>query len=117
MLTTPRAILFAGIFIAGGLAFGLSGSPQISDNTVSSSSYSSPNFITQAQAQNANPYPGPFMIAGGGAQLVWRIDQSTGAVSYCIRDATSVSRRAVRDEDFSPYCSVWSNAAGANLDD
>lgn len=116
MLTIPRAIIVAGIFIAGGLAFGLSNS--LSDNGISDS-YSPPNFITQAQAQDAiqNPFPGPFMIAGGGAQLVWRIDQSIGAVSYCVRDTVSVSRRAIRDNDLAPYCSAWSNQAGANLDD
>jgi hypothetical protein len=114
MLTIPRAIIAAGIIIAGGLVIGLSNP----SGDIKTHANNAGGFISPALAQTApNPYPGPFMIAGGGAQLVWRIDQSTGAVSYCVRDTASVSRRAIRDDDLAPYCSAWTNPAGANLEE
>lgn len=55
---------------------------------------------------NASAPRGPYMIAGGDRMMVWRIDQATGKVSYCMRDTNSTDPKfiAVRG----PYCSAWS---------
>ena len=48
---------------------------------------------------------GPFMIAGGNQAMIWRIDQSTGLVSYCIRDIVSNDPALLKQRP--PICSAW----------
>jgi hypothetical protein len=48
---------------------------------------------------------GPYMIATGSQNMVWRIDQSTGLMSYCIRDTISTDPALVRQRP--PICSAW----------
>lgn len=48
---------------------------------------------------------GPFMIARGDDNFVWRIDQATGLMSYCYRDTTSLDRTLIKQRP--PYCSAW----------
>lgn len=49
---------------------------------------------------------GPYMIAGGDKMMVWRVDQATGRVSYCMRDSVSTDPQYLRTR--APYCSAWS---------
>jgi hypothetical protein len=59
------------------------------------------------QQQNAEQQPrGPFGIASGSQNTVWRIDQATGMVSYCMRDTISNDPGLVRSR--APICSAWS---------
>lgn len=44
-----------------------------------------------------------FMVASAGAQYVWRVNTSTGAVSYCARRDGSVDPAIVTNR--APYCS------------
>ncbi len=61
--------------------------------------------FTVAQSQNAITTRGPYMIAGGDKMMVWRIDQSTGAISYCMRDSVSTDPKFITQR--APYCSTW----------
>lgn len=59
-----------------------------------------------AQSQD-NTKRGPFMIAAGSDRMVvWRVDQATGAISYCIRDIVSMDRKFIASRP--PFCSAWS---------
>jgi hypothetical protein len=56
--------------------------------------------------QNTEATPrGPFSISSGSQNTVWRIDQSTGLVSYCIRDTVSNDPALIRSRP--PICSAW----------
>jgi len=44
-----------------------------------------------------------FMLASGGAQYAWRINTTTGAVSYCARRDNTVDPAIVTGR--APYCS------------
>lgn len=57
------------------------------------------------QQQNTETPRGPFGIASGSQNTVWRIDQSTGMVSYCMRDTISNDPALVRSRP--PICSAW----------
>lgn len=48
---------------------------------------------------------GPYMIAGGNQTTIWRIDQTTGMVSYCIRDTVSNDPGLISQRP--PLCSAW----------
>ena len=62
---------------------------------------------SQAQSQDAAAKRrGPFMLAAGDKLMVWRIDQSTGDVSYCMRDTQSTDYKYILTR--APYCSAWS---------
>lgn len=50
---------------------------------------------------------GPYMIAGGDKMIVWRVDQATGKVSYCMRDTVSMDPKFIATR--ATYCSAWSN--------
>ena len=65
--------------------------------------------FTGAQAQSANDVVaprGPFGIASGSQNTVWRIDQSTGAVSFCVRDTVSSDPAVIKSRP--AICSPWS---------
>lgn len=62
--------------------------------------------FTAARSQTATTPRGPFMIAGGDKMMVWRIDQSTGMISYCMRDSVSTDPKFITQR--APYCSAWS---------
>ena len=49
---------------------------------------------------------GPFALSGGNGPIVWRIDQSTGQVSYCYRGTPSEDMKQMKARP--PYCSAWS---------
>jgi hypothetical protein len=49
---------------------------------------------------------GPYMIAGGDRNMIWRINQSTGQVSYCLRDTNSADPNLIATR--APFCSAWS---------
>ncbi len=49
---------------------------------------------------------GPYMIAGGDRFSIWRIDQATGRVSYCMRDTQSMDPKFIATRP--PFCSAWS---------
>lgn len=56
--------------------------------------------------QQQQPAPrGPFTISSGSQNTAWRIDQSTGMVSYCQRDTVSNDPALIRSRP--PVCSVW----------
>lgn len=62
--------------------------------------------VTPVMAQQTQDTPrGPFAIASGSQNTVWRIDQSTGMVSYCIRDTISNDPALIRSRP--PICSAW----------
>ncbi len=48
---------------------------------------------------------GPFVIARGDDNFVWRMDQATGLMSYCYRDTSSLDRTLIQQRP--PYCSAW----------
>jgi hypothetical protein len=50
---------------------------------------------------------GPYMIAAGEMNTVWRIDQSSGRVSICQYQVTSNNPRDLADRK--PFCSAWSD--------
>ncbi len=50
-----------------------------------------------------------FMVASAGSQYVWRVNTTTGAVSYCARRDNSVDPAIVSNR--SPYCSPNSGPA------
>lgn len=60
-----------------------------------------------AQSQTIPPETrGPYMIAQADRLTVWRVDQSTGKVSYCIRDSMSTDPNYIKTRR--PFCSAWS---------
>jgi hypothetical protein len=63
--------------------------------------------IDKAYSQtDVAPAPrGPFGISASD-QMVWRIDQASGRVSYCIRDTSSMDPKYIATR--APYCSAWS---------
>lgn len=88
MQIARRQTLMMIVMIALGLAFAFS-------------------VFTVAQSQTAQATPrGPYMIAGGDRMMVWRVDQSTGMVSYCLRDSVSSDPKFILQR--APYCSAWS---------
>lgn len=50
---------------------------------------------------------GPYMIAAGEMNTVWRIDQSTGRVSICQYQVTSNNPKDLAERK--PFCSGWSD--------
>jgi hypothetical protein len=63
--------------------------------------------FNQAQSQDTGKR-GPFMISAGfDRMVVWRVDQATGAVSYCMRDSVSTDRRYIATHG--AFCSAWSD--------
>lgn len=64
-------------------------------------------FLNKAQSQTTPPETrGPYMLAAGDKLMVWRIDQATGKVSYCMRDTQSSDPQYIKQRR--PYCSAWS---------
>lgn len=65
-------------------------------------------FISKAQSQDTAAIRGPFMIAPAGddRSSVWRIDQTTGRVSYCVRNIQSLDAALIASR--APFCSAWS---------
>ncbi|PCI01939.1 MAG: hypothetical protein COB76_00085 [Alphaproteobacteria bacterium] len=53
-----------------------------------------------------------YMIAGGGTngQFIWRVNVSTGAVSYCVRRDNSTDEKFIKTRP--PFCSAESRPAG-----
>lgn len=64
------------------------------------------SYFSAAQSQTQAAIRGPFMLASGDRMMVWRIDQSTGRVSYCMRDSVSTDPKYIATR--APYCSAWS---------
>lgn len=64
------------------------------------------SFFTAAQSQTPAAVRGPYMLAAGDKMMVWRIDQTTGKVSYCMRDSVSTDPKFISVR--APYCSAWS---------
>lgn len=62
--------------------------------------------FSKAFSQTETPLRGPYMLAGGDKMMIWRIDQGTGKVSYCMRDSVSSDPQYIRTR--APYCSAWS---------
>lgn len=87
MTSAKRQTLMMIVMIALGLAFSISA-------------------FTIAYSQNTATPRGPYMIAGGDKMMIWRIDQSTGMISYCMRDTVSMDPRFIIQR--APYCSTWS---------
>ena len=84
---TPQAVLIGFILIAAALYFGTN---------------------TPAASQDSNSGPkGPFHLSAPSSNLVWRIDEASGAVSYCIRTNPGMTDRIVQSTV--PICSGWSN--------
>ena len=52
-----------------------------------------------------------YMIASDGGQFMWRVNVSTGAVSYCIRRDNSTDESFIAQRP--PYCSAETAPAGA----
>lgn len=64
-------------------------------------------FQSAAQSQSDAAQPaGPFMISAYD-RMVWRVDQSTGRVSYCQTNTASTDPRFIATQ--APYCSAWSS--------
>lgn len=56
-------------------------------------------------SDTAVPQPrGPYNIAADN-NIVWRIDQSTGLISYCLRDTVSNDPGLIAQRP--PLCSAW----------
>jgi hypothetical protein len=51
-----------------------------------------------------------YMIAGDGGQFVWRVNVSTGAVSYCIRRDNSTDETFIAQRP--PFCSAETKPVG-----
>lgn len=64
------------------------------------------SLFDKAFSQTEIPTRGPYMLAAGDKMMVWRIDQTTGKVSYCMRDSVSMDPQFLRTR--APYCSAWS---------
>lgn len=58
-----------------------------------------------AQSQQVAATRGPYMIAAGDKMMVWRIDQASGRISYCMRDTQSMDPKFIATR--APYCSAW----------
>lgn len=65
------------------------------------------SLFNTAFSQTEIPTRGPYMLASGDKMMVWRIDQATGKVSYCMRDSMSTDPQFIRTR--APYCSAWSH--------
>ena len=67
------------------------------------------SFSAHAQslsAETSAPAPrGPFGVSAD-QNIAWRIDQTTGAISYCIRDTNSNDAALIAQRP--PICSAWS---------
>jgi hypothetical protein len=67
--------------------------------------------VTSTQAQINAPTTtvtnGPYMIASGEMNTVWRIDQATGRVSICQLQITSSDPKDLATRK--PACSGWSD--------
>lgn len=64
--------------------------------------------VNSAQSQSASAPPrGPFMMAAGDKYVVWRIDQSSGRVSFCTTNTQSTDEKFLATR--APFCSAWSN--------
>ncbi len=64
-------------------------------------------FLNNANSQSdVAALTGPYMIASGDRNMVWRIDQTTGRVSYCQINSPSSDPKYVATQ--APYCSAWS---------
>lgn len=63
------------------------------------------SFTAHAQDASVQTPRGPYMITSGSQNMVWRVDQTTGLVSYCIRDTVSTDPGLVRQRQ--PICSAW----------
>ena len=65
-------------------------------------------FFNKAQSQD-DGVRGPFTIAPAGDDrlTVWRIDQSSGRVSFCVRDTQSQDPKFIAGR--APFCSAWGN--------
>lgn len=87
MMRLPHAILIGFVFIAAALYFG-------------------GNTPVVGQSNTLSPR-GPFVIARGDDNFVWRLDQATGLISYCYRDTSSLDRVLIKSR--APYCSGWGN--------
>ena len=85
MIRLPHAVLIGFVLVAAALFFG-GNSPVVGQT---------------------NAPRGPFTIARGDENFVWRIDQATGLLSYCYRDTNSLDRALIRNRP--PYCSGWGN--------
>lgn len=84
-MTYPKAIFFSAIVIALAIAFAS---------------------ISPVKSQMGG---GAFTIASDGTNFVWRVDGSTGAVSYCVRRDSSLDPVVVGRSQ--PYCSTPSAPA------
>lgn len=51
-----------------------------------------------------------YMVASDGNQFVWRVNVSTGAVSYCVRKDNSVDESFISKRP--PFCSAETKPAG-----
>lgn len=51
---------------------------------------------------------GGYMVAAGSGAFVWRVNTSTGTLSYCVRPNDLVSRDGIRSQ--SPFCSGFAEA-------
>jgi len=58
----------------------------------------------ESQARGAG-----FMMASGSAAYAWRINTTTGAVSYCMRRSDSSDPAYLASNP--PYCSAWTAPA------
>jgi hypothetical protein len=66
------------------------------------------SYFNKAVSQDQAGVRGPFMLASAGEDRisVWRIDQATGRVSFCIRDTQSQDPKFIATR--APFCSAWS---------
>lgn len=61
--------------------------------------------VAQRATGDVGTPKGPFMIAGGNQSMIWRVDQSTGLISYCMRDTVSNDPALLAQRP--PLCSAW----------
>ncbi|MBK67008.1 MAG: hypothetical protein CMP22_02625 [Rickettsiales bacterium] len=83
-MTYPKAILLSSIILAAAFVFA-SFSPLASQSS-----------------------GGNYMIAGNSGQFVWRVDQASGSISYCVRRDNSIDPDLLKRRP--PYCSSGSPA-------
>lgn len=60
-------------------------------------------FVSLQPAESQSRGAG-YMIAGDGGQFIWRVNTSTGQVSYCVRKDNSLDERFIANRP--PYCSA-----------
>ena len=60
-------------------------------------------FVSVNKAESQSRGAG-YMIASDGGQFVWRVNTTTGQVSYCIRKDDSLDARFIAGRP--PYCSA-----------